>query len=59
MTDIVEERDGRLHGYEIKYAVKKKVKPPKSWLTAYPEADFQIITPNNYQDFVLLATIYD
>ena len=51
--DLVEERDGRLHGYEIKWSVKKKVKPPKNWHSAYPESDFRVITPDNYQDFVL------
>jgi predicted AAA+ superfamily ATPase len=51
--DMVEERDGRLHGYEMKWSVRKKVKPPKNWRNAYPESDFQVITPGNYQDFVL------
>ena len=51
--DIVEERDGRLNGYEIKWSTKKKVKPPKDWHSAYPESDFRVVTPDNYQDFVL------
>ncbi len=51
--DVVEERNGRLHGYELKYSPKKKVKPPKDWQAAYPESDFQVITPNNYQEFIL------
>lgn len=52
--DIVEERDGQLNGYEVKWSTKKKVKPPKDWRSAYPESNFSSITPDNYQDFVLL-----
>ncbi|NHZ71804.1 MAG: AAA family ATPase [Aquificales bacterium] len=51
--DIVEERDGRLHGYEMKWSAKRKVKPPKHWHSAYPESEFHVVTPDNYQDFVL------
>lgn len=25
---------------------------PRSWLGAYPEAEFTVITPHNYLDFV-------
>ena len=51
--DLVEERDGRLFGYECKWAPKKALAPPKSWAAAYPEAEFSIIQPKNYQEFVL------
>ena len=51
--DIVEERDGRLYGYECKWSPKKKVKVPKNWQDAYPDSEFHVITPENYQDFVL------
>ncbi|MBT3338728.1 MAG: ATP-binding protein [Anaerolineae bacterium] len=51
--DIIEERDGRLYGYECKWSPKKKVKIPKNWQSAYPESDFHVVTPENYQDFVL------
>ncbi len=50
--DLVEERDGKLYGYEIKWNTRKKVKPPKLWLESYPEAEFKIISPENYLDFV-------
>lgn len=36
---IVEEREGRLFGYEMKWG-KAKVKPPTEWQAAYPEAAF-------------------
>ena len=51
--DIVEERDGRLYGYECKWSPKKKVKVPKNWQDAYPDSEFHVISPENYQDFVL------
>jgi predicted AAA+ superfamily ATPase len=51
--DIVEERGGKLFGYECKWSAKKKVTPPSLWLDSYPEADFTVITPDNYLNFIL------
>jgi uncharacterized protein len=51
--DIVEEREGKLYGYECKWSTNKIVSAPKSWLSGYPEASFTLITPDNYLDFVL------
>ncbi|MBI5839877.1 MAG: ATP-binding protein [Chloroflexi bacterium] len=51
--DMVEERDGILHGYEAKWSVGKTINAPKNWVGAYPEAKFEVITPENYQKFVL------
>ncbi|MFN8487255.1 MAG: ATP-binding protein [Caldilineaceae bacterium] len=53
--DLVEEREGKLFGYEFKWSTKKSVSPPASWLTTYPNAEFTVITPDNYLDFVLPA----
>ncbi len=50
---LVEERDGRLFGYECKWSPKKVGAAPRSWTATYPEAEFTVITPDNYQDFVL------
>lgn len=50
--DIVEERDGKLAGYEIKWK-KDKIKPPKDWLATYKNADYQVINQDNYLDYVL------
>lgn len=52
-VDLVEEREGRLFGYECKWSTTKRVTVPRSWLGAYPEAEFTVITPENYLDFVL------
>ena len=49
--DIVEEREGRLFGYECKWG-GKKVRPPKIWAEKYPEATFEVITKENYLSFV-------
>jgi predicted AAA+ superfamily ATPase len=51
--DVVEEREGKLFGYECKWSPKKRIAPPKSWSAAYPDAEFFVITPDNYFDFVL------
>ena len=50
--DMVEEREGKLYGYEFKYR-KKKVKPPKDWFEAYENASFEVINLDNYFDFIL------
>ena len=51
--DLVEERGGKLFGYEFKWSSQKRVAAPTSWLTTYPEAEFKVITPDNYLDFIL------
>jgi predicted AAA+ superfamily ATPase len=49
--DLVEEREGRLHGYECKWQ-DKKIKPPRAWTEKYPEASFEVITKDTYLSFV-------
>ena len=50
--DWVEEREGKLFGYEIKWGDKKK-KEPKLWKETYSNAEFKIINKENYLDFVI------
>ena len=51
--DWVEEREGKLFGYEFKWSKNKRnVHAPKKWQTAYPNALFECITPENYQGFI-------
>ena len=50
--DLVEEREGRLYGYEFKWSEKKKTKAPGHWIEAYGNAGFEIINSKNYLDFV-------
>lgn len=49
--DLIEERGGKLYGYEFKWG-NKLPKPPKEWLTAYPGSEFNVISRENYLDFV-------
>jgi hypothetical protein len=50
--DLVEEREGKLFGYEFKWSQNKAIPAPKSWLATYPEAEFAVIRPDNYLDFL-------
>lgn len=49
--DWVEERGGKIHGFEFKWSAKKKVKIPKDWAN-YKNSEFKVITPDNYLDFI-------
>jgi len=49
--DLIEEREGKLFGFEIKWG-KKSVKPPKEWLRTYKNAEFKLINQENYLDFI-------
>lgn len=49
--DLVEERNGKLYGYEMKWG-KAKPRPPKEWTTAYPDASWQLINRENYLEFI-------
>ncbi len=49
--DLVEERDGKLFGYEIKWG-NKIIKPPKEWLEKYDNSEYKIINRENYLDFI-------
>jgi len=52
--DLIEERDGKLYGYEFKWSENKRIKAPKDWLDTYPkEAVFKVINRENYFDFIL------
>ncbi|MCK4386617.1 MAG: ATP-binding protein [Candidatus Pacebacteria bacterium] len=50
--DWVEEREGKLFGYEIKWG-NKKHKEPKLWKDTYSNAEFQVINQDNYFDFII------
>ena len=50
--DLVEEREGRLFGFEIKWQDSRK-KVPKDWIKNYPNSSFEVINQNNYLDFIL------
>ena len=50
-VDFIEEREGKLFGFEFKFT-KKDTKPPRTFLSTYPNAEFQIISQENYIDFI-------
>lgn len=50
--DYVEESDGVLYAYEIKYAKAGRSGPPKSWTEQY-DGPYKVINRQNYQDFIL------
>jgi predicted AAA+ superfamily ATPase len=49
--DFVEEREGKLFGFEMKWGAAGG-KPPKVWLEAYPNATWQIINRQNYLELI-------
>jgi hypothetical protein len=49
--DLIEERKGKLFGYEFKFG-EKKIPAPKEWKEAYPNSEFQVINPKNYMKFI-------
>ena len=51
--DYIEERDGKLYAFEFKWSDSKKKKLPISFRKAYPNSDFQIISKENYTDFLI------
>ncbi len=50
--DMVEERDGKLFGYEFKWGGKKKTSE-RLWLETYKNAEFELINKDNYLDFII------
>ena len=51
--DWIEEKDGALKAYELKWAMQGKAKIPQAWIKGYPDASFEIIDRSNYMDFIL------
>ena len=53
--DWIEEREGRLFGYELKWNTDKakRAKPPKDFMETYDNASFMSISQHNYLDFIV------
>lgn len=45
--DLVEESEGKLMAFECKWDPDRAVRPPKDWLSAYPQADYVKVDPRN------------
>lgn len=52
--DWVEEREGKLFGFEFKWA-PQTVAAPKEWRATYPKSEFATIHRENYLEFVAAA----
>lgn len=50
--DFIEEREGKLFGYEFKWKDRAIKKPPE-WVENYPESEFQVVSRDNFIDFVV------
>jgi hypothetical protein len=50
--DLIEECDGQISAFEYKWKAGKVARLPLPFSEAYPDATFQTITPDNYQEFV-------
>ena len=50
--DLVEERDGKLYAFEFKWK-PKNVKAPKAWQDAYPDAEYQVVSKENFLEFLI------
>ena len=50
-VDLIEEKDGLLTAFEFKWH-KPNAKLPKAFSSTYPNTPFQVVTPDNYNDFV-------
>jgi hypothetical protein len=51
--DLIEEREGKLFGYEFKWSKNKKSKTADFFLETYPEASVETITSDNFIDFII------
>lgn len=49
--DLIEEREGKLFAYEFKWK-DKNIKPPTAWQKNYPNSNFEVITSENYSDWL-------
>ncbi|PKN01117.1 MAG: hypothetical protein CVU77_06480 [Elusimicrobia bacterium HGW-Elusimicrobia-1] len=50
--DLVEERGGKLYGYEIKWSPAKKPRVPREWAETYKGAKYEVVTKDNFAGFV-------
>ena len=52
-VDYIEESSGKLRAWEFKSKPETKASIPVSFRNAYPDAETGIITPSNYEKFLL------
>jgi len=49
--DMIEEREGKLFGYEFKWKSKMQ-KAPRLWTETYPDATYKVIDQDNFLEFL-------
>lgn len=52
-VDFVEDGDGQLSAYEVKWSGNTRAAVPSDWTAAYPDASFEVINRENYLDFIV------
>lgn len=50
-VNLVEEKGGKLNGYEFKWGAGKDRRPPTLWIS-YPQSTYQIINKEKLSGFV-------
>lgn len=51
--DLIEDNVGEISAYEFKWNPKAKVQSTKTFLNAYPEASFKVVSPENIDTFLI------
>jgi hypothetical protein len=50
--DYLEERDGKIYAFEIKWNRRAKVTFPGSFVTSYPKVETITVTPDNFETYL-------
>lgn len=50
--DLIENENGLLRAFEIKYSTPKRLKAPEAFINSYPGAELHWITRDTYQDYI-------
>jgi predicted AAA+ superfamily ATPase len=50
--DLIEETDGRLTAFELKWNEKRNPKIPASFAETYPQHEFHVVNRENYMDYL-------
>ncbi len=51
--DFVEEKDGKIYGFEFKWKTKSKIRLPETFIKTY-NAEAKVITRDNFREFVII-----
>jgi uncharacterized protein len=54
--DYIEEKDGMLFAFEFKWSEKANAKMPATFVKAYPNHRFEVVTKGNYSQFLSVNT---